>query len=115
MKRGEIRRVDLEPTRGSEANKRRPAILVSNEGANAMAEQLGRGVLQIVPLTSNLGYVAPYHVIIPASESGLRRDSKAQAEQVRAVDVTRLGPVIGFVPAALMNDVDNALRIQLAL
>jgi mRNA interferase MazF len=115
MRRGEIRRVDLEPARGTEANKQRPAILVSNEGANAMAARLGRGVLQIVPLTSNLAYVAPYHVVIPAAASGLRRDSKAQAEQVRAVDVSRLGPVLGFVPPALMDAVDQALRIQLAL
>jgi mRNA interferase MazF len=115
MRRGEIRPIDLEPARGSEAKQRRPAILVSNEGANAMATQLGRGVLQIVPLTSSLAYVAPYQVVIPASESGLRRDSKAQAEQVRAVDLERIGPVIGVVPPALMNEVDEALRIQLAL
>ena len=42
MLRGEIVLVDLEPTRGSEANKRRPAVLVSNDGANAVAQRLGR-------------------------------------------------------------------------
>ena len=33
MRRGEIRLVDLEPVRGAEADKQRPAIIVSNDGA----------------------------------------------------------------------------------
>jgi mRNA interferase MazF len=45
MLRGEIRLVDLEPARGSEAHKRRPAVIVSNDAANATAARLGRGVI----------------------------------------------------------------------
>ena len=52
MKRGEVRVIDLDPVRGSEANKRRPAVIVSNDGANSTAERLGRGVLTVVPVTS---------------------------------------------------------------
>ena len=37
MRRGEIRIADLEPVRGSEATKRRPAVIVSNDGANLAA------------------------------------------------------------------------------
>jgi len=33
MRRGEIRLVDVEPVKGAEANKRRPAMIVSNDGA----------------------------------------------------------------------------------
>ena len=43
------------------------------------------------------------------------RDGKAQAEQVRAVSVDRIGSAIGFVPAATMAEVDDALRLHLAL
>lgn len=43
MRRGEICLVDLEPARGSEADKRRPAIIVSNDGANSTAERIQRG------------------------------------------------------------------------
>ena len=43
MRRGEIWLVDLGPARGSEADKRRPAVIVSNNGANAAATQLRRG------------------------------------------------------------------------
>jgi mRNA interferase MazF len=51
MLRGEILLVDLEPVRGAEANKRRPAVVVSNDGANASASKLGRGVVTVVPVT----------------------------------------------------------------
>jgi mRNA interferase MazF len=115
MRRGEIRRVDLEPSRGEEANKRRPAVIVSNEGANRRAALLGRGLLQVVPLTTNVVRIEPFHVLIPASESGLRSDSKAQAEQVRAVAVERVGELLGKVPPGLMLEIGEALRIQLAL
>lgn len=48
MRRGEVRLVDLNPVRGSEANERRPAVMVSNDHANAAAERLGRGVVTVV-------------------------------------------------------------------
>ena len=46
---------------------------------------------------------------------GLDTDSKAQAEQVRAVAVERLGASIGVLPPAVMADLDEALRLHLAL
>ena len=85
MQRGEIRLVDLEPVRGSEADKRRPAVIVSNDGANLAAARLGRGVVTIVPVTSATDRVYPFQVLLRAADTGLRDDSKAQAEQVRAV------------------------------
>ena len=84
MQRGEIRFVDLDPVRGSEADKRRPAVIVSNDGANATAARLGRGVLTVVPVTSNISRLHPIQVLLPAAGTGLKRDSKAQAEQVRS-------------------------------
>jgi len=115
MLRGEIRLVDLEPVRGAEANKRRPAVVVSNDGANASASQLGRGVVTVVPVTSSIERVYPFQVLLPAAATGLRHDSKAQAEQVRSVAVQRLGPRIGSVPPAMMAELDEALRLHLAL
>ena len=97
MQRGEVRLIDLGPTRGSEANKRRPAIIVSNDRANATADRLGRGVVTVVPVTSNVVRVFAFQVLLPASTTGLRVDSKAQAEQVRSVTIERIGPVwVGY-------------------
>jgi mRNA interferase MazF len=115
MLRGEIRSVDLAPARGGEADKRRPAVLVSNDGANAAAARLGRGVVTVVPVTANVARVFPFQVLLPAKETGLQRDSKAQAEQIRSVSVERIGPRLGVVPADLMLQLDEALRLHLAL
>ena len=115
MLRGEIRLVDLDPIRGSEANKRRPAVLVSNDRANAMAARLGRGVVTVVPVTSNVERVFPFQVLLPADETHLRTDSKAQAEQVRSVAVERIGAAIGRVPTRVMSQIDEALRLHLQL
>ena len=52
---------------------------------------------------------------VPAAETGLPRDSKAQAEQVRAVSVDRVAERIGTVPAELMLKVDEALRLHFGL
>ncbi len=115
MRRGEIRLADLDPVRGSEAIKRRPVVIVSNDAANAAADSRGRGVVTVIPVTSSVATVYSFQVLLPAAETGLRRDSKAQAEQVRSLDVERLGSVIGRMPADLMADVDEALRRHLAL
>ena len=115
MRRGELRLIDLEPARGSAASKRRPGIIVSNDRANTAAERLGRGVVTVVPVTSNTVHVFAFQVLLRANATGLRVDAKAQAGQVRSVTVVRIGPVVGRVPAQMMAEVDEALRLHLQL
>jgi mRNA interferase MazF len=54
-------------------------------------------------------------VLLPAAETGLDRDSKAHAEQVRSIAVERMGDRLGVVPQAIMLDIDEALRLHLGL
>ena len=115
VRRGEIRLVDLNPVRGAEADKRRPAVIVSNDGANSAAQRVGRGVITVVPLTSNIARVYPFQVQLDAGETGLRVDSKAQAEQVRSVAVERIGERVGRLTPPLLAALDEALRLHLAL
>jgi mRNA interferase MazF len=115
MRRGEVRLTHLEPARGSEANKRRPAIVVSNDRANATAARLERGIVTVVPVTSNVTRVFPFQVSLPAEVTGLRVDSKAQCEQIRSASVQRLGPILGRIPASIMAEIDEALRLHLQL
>ena len=115
IRRGDIHSVDLDPARGSEANKRRPAVIVSNDAANTTAGRLGRGVITVVPVTSNVERVFPFQVLLPAAETGLSRDSKAQAEQIRSIAIDRVGDRMGVVPNAILLDIDEALRLHLAL
>lgn len=115
MRRGDVVWVDLDPVRGSEANKGRPAVVVSNDGANRTAQMLGRGVVTVVPVTSQTRRVHPFQVLLPARSSGLHKASKAQAEQIRSVAVQRIGSVTGHVPADLLAELDNAMRLHLGL
>lgn len=119
MRRGDVYLVDFEPIRGPEANKiankTRPAVIVSNDAANRSAQRSGRGVLTVVPISSNVQRVFAFQVLLPARECGLAVESKAQAEQVRAVAVDRLGRRLGALPPAVLRRLDDALRVHLAL
>ena len=115
MRRGEIRWVDLDPVRGAESSKRRPAVIVSNDGANATANRLGRGVITVVPVTSNTERIYPFQVLLTSESTGLQEDSKAQAEQVRSVAVERVGERVGTLSSIDVSALDEALRVHLAL
>ena len=81
MQRGEIRVVNLDPVLGAEAARaptgcdRQQRRRQHHRGAPG-----ARGVT-IVPVTSNTERVYPFQVLLAANETGLGRDSKAQAEQ----------------------------------
>ena len=115
MRRGEVYLVNLEPSQGAEANKTRPAIVVSNDAANIAATRNSVGVVVVVPLTSNVSRVYPFQVLLGGNEGGLDRESKAQTEQLRAVDVSRFGRRLGALQTATLRKIDDALRLHLAL
>lgn len=115
MRRGDVCLVDFDPVRGSESNKVRPAVIVSNDAANRTADRSGRGVVTVVPVTSNVSRVYPFQVLLRAGDCGLAVDSKAQAEQVRAVAVERVRHRVGSLPGAVLGQLDHALRTHLAL
>lgn len=115
MRRGDIWLFDLEPAQGSEANKVRPGIVVSNDGANNAAVRSGSGVVTIVPMTTNTRAVYPFQALLQPAETGLNAASKAQAEQVRSVTVGRATRLVGSVPGSGMARVDEALRVHLGL
>ena len=102
MRRGDVYLTDLEPAKGSEANSVRPAIVVSCDALNEVTDERGYGVVTVVPLTSNIARVLSFQVFLPSEDTGLGKDSKAQAEQVRAVSADRLRRRLGGVPAPLM-------------
>jgi mRNA interferase MazF len=51
----------------------------------------------VVPAISKVERVYSFQVLLPAAETGLDRDSKAQAEQVRSIAVERVGGWLGVV------------------
>lgn len=115
LRRGQIVLVSLDPSVGSEADKTRPAVVVSNNTANGQAMRSPRATVTVVPLTSNTARVLPFQVLLPGRATGTGQDSKAQAEQVRTIAVSRIVRPVGWVPAELMGELDEALRLHLSL
>jgi mRNA interferase MazF len=110
LRRGDIVLVNFSPARPTEANYIRPAVVVTNNQANAFAP-----VVMVVPLTSNTGTLYPFQLFLPAERSGLERDSKAQVELLRHVTLARIQKTLSHLPADLMASLDLRLREHLAL
>jgi mRNA interferase MazF len=116
MRRGDVWYVDLDPAEGSEANKTRRCVIVSNNARNLASQRSGRGVVTVVPLTKNTGRVLDFQALIPAEPgNGLEFDSKAQCEQVRSVDIQRLSSRLGSISREHLAAIEQGLLIHLDL
>jgi mRNA interferase MazF len=108
--------VNLDPTVGSEANETRTAVLVGRGALAERAMERRSGVVTVVPTTTrNLDSIFDFHLLLPSVRTGLALDCKAQAEQLRSVSVLRLIARAGLVPADLMDELDERIRIWLNL
>ena len=110
IRRGDILLVDFSPARSNEANFTRPAVVLTNNAANA-----NNVVISVVPLTTNLGRIYPFQLLLPHQRTGLDEDSKAQVEQLRSVALSRAIRRLGFVPDDLMVQLSVRVREHLAL
>jgi mRNA interferase MazF len=113
VRKGDIRMVDLGP--GVQGKARRPAVIVSNDSANETAIRLGHGSVTVVPVTPYTERLYPTQVWLRGSWAGLECDHKALLEQIRSVDVGRVGEWIGAVPAAAMMELNRGLKLHLGL
>jgi mRNA interferase MazF len=113
--RGQVYLASLDPVVGSERGKVRPVVIVSSNAANDSANRRGRGVVTVVPVTTNVQSVYPFQVLLPRAESGLPAHSKAQTEQVRSIGTERLVRHIATLSTRHMLQVDDALRLHLSL
>ena len=106
VRRGQVWWVDLDPTRGSEIRKRRPAIVLSADALNR-----ARRTMVIVPLSTGPSPRPPIVVAVPSAGS----NSVAVCDQIRAVDKTRLIKPEGQLNAADLRSVEDGVRAVLEL
>lgn len=109
--RGDVRVVDLDPTRGHEQAKMRPCIIVSIDRFNHSAS----GLVVVVPLTS-VDRGIPWHVRVAPEDGGVRQKSWAMVDQLRTVSSERLaGDPWGQVSPTVMAAIEERLRLLLGL
>ena len=106
MQRGEVWWVDFDPSIGGEIQKRRPAVIVSNDTSNRFLNRV-----QVIPLTSKVDRLYPSEAYV--NLQGQQR--KAMADQLATVSKSRLSQKIGGLSPADLEQVERAIRIQLDL
>jgi mRNA interferase MazF len=110
--RGEVWWADLPDPIGAAPGYRRPVVVVQSDAFNRSR----LATVTIVVLTSNLRLVeAPGNVLLPARAAGLPRDSIANVSQILTVDRGVLTERLKRLPPTLMDQVDDGLRLALAL
>jgi mRNA interferase MazF len=106
VRRGEIWWVNLDPARGSEIRKTRPAIVVTANALNRV-----RRTVVVVPLSTGPQPRPPIIVSTPSA----RPNSVAVCDQVRAVDKRRLTRSEGQLSAVDLRSIEDSLRRVLEL
>jgi mRNA interferase MazF len=112
MKQSEIWWIDLDPTKGAEIQKKRPAIIVNDD-------RLGKLPLKIiVPITDwkDRYDIAPWMVKIePNATNGLSKTSSADCFQIRSLSQERLIKKLGRIDNATLYEIKEAVRKVLDL
>jgi mRNA interferase MazF len=115
VRRSDIVRVDLggrddADARGHETYKKRPAVVVQNDLGNRNS-----ATTIVAPVVDGFtGY--PFQVNLPASTAGLRKDSHAELDQIRTVDIDeRILDTLGRVDARKTSELDRAIEVSLGL
>jgi len=112
LRRGDVFDARLDPTEGSEQAGSRPVIIVSRDAINEASP-----VVVVVPCTTYHAdrRIYPSQVLLRAQDGGLRVDSLALGEQVRAIAKTRLKAKRGSLSIEALRRIDHALAITLDL
>ncbi len=106
VRRGDVWWVDLDPTRGSEIRKSRPAVVLSADGLNQV-----RRTVVVVPMSTGPTPRPP--IVVATASAGA--DSVAVCDQVRAVDKSRLIRKDGVLTSVDLRAVENGVRAVLGL
>lgn len=110
MQKGDVYWADLNPTMGSEINKTRPVVIVSNNINNQYSE-----TITVLPITSSTAKIYPFEVFVSAGIAGIKNDSKIKANQIRTIDKQRLRLFLGSLPLDTIKAIDRAIAVHLDL
>jgi len=99
--RGSVWWVEFDPAVGTEIQKTRPAVIVSNDMAN---KYLSRVV--VIPLTSNISRVYPGEAVVTVNDN----KNKAMTDQIMSADKSRLKNKIAMLSDGDMISIEIAMK-----
>jgi mRNA interferase MazF len=105
-RRGEVYWVALDPALGTEIRKTRPAVVISNDSLNRYGSRV-----VVLPVTSNVDSLFPGEAQVEIRGNPAR----VLGDQLRSIDKSRLKSRIGTLSRDEVLDVEQAVRITLAL
>jgi mRNA interferase MazF len=105
-RRGDVFWVALDPTRGTEIRKTRPAVIISNNSCNTHGARV-----VVLPITSNVSSLYPGEARVTVGG----KPARALGDQLRSIDRTRLRSRLGRLSPEEMLEVEAAVRITLDL
>jgi mRNA interferase MazF len=110
--RGDVFGAPLDPTEGSEQAGTWPVVVLSRDSINGNSP-----VVVVVPLTdaANVKRIYPSHVFLTKGSGGLKMDSIAKTEQIRAIQVSRFVGYYGRLEKEAIAGIETAIKITLAL
>jgi mRNA interferase MazF len=103
-RRGSVYYIQFDPALGREIRKMRPAVVVSNDHMNELAE-----TILVMPITGGRYQYFHWIALLPP-EGGLTKPSSIVTEQIRAIDKVRIGRRLGAVSAQTMGMIEDAIR-----
>src|SRR5262245_15516144 len=106
MEGGVVGGFRIDADTGGQVRNGRPGAIFSNDAANKYLNRV-----QVVPLTTNIGRIYPSE----AAVSVKGKQHKAMADQLTTASKSRLENRLGRLSSSDMNDVEQALKIQLGL
>ena len=110
INQGDIWWADLPSPRGSKPGFRRPVIVVQQNPINY--SQINTVIC--VPLTGNARLAnAPGNVFMPVAQTGLSKDSVANASQILTLDKRFLEAYVCTVPESLLTRVLDGIEFML--
>lgn len=107
LKPGDLIRIALDPTVGSETQKTRPCIVVSEQALNAVSR-----TILVVPLSTGSGPIMRLFPVLDPTQNDCGMQGSAVLTQMRALDpVARQGQLLGRITAPAFLE---AVRVNLA-
>jgi mRNA interferase MazF len=107
IRRGTLFLADLSPRRGTEPGKVRPVVVVQSD----LLDEAGHPSTWVLPCTTRLVGENLLRVPLPSGIAGNSRDCEVMIDQSRSIDNRRIVRALAPLPQAVLEEVEQKLRL----